>query len=295
MVCRNLFSSRGLIPLALLLLGTAPLHATLYAVDSQTDQVYRIDPQTAAATLIGPAGQQLESAGLAYDPITGRVFVSNVLAPGAIDGGGLGTLDLRTGAVQPVPGGTDYVNSLSVPGIVFLRGLLIGASTNLPGRVVLDQHTSATFSPVPWSFSQSVYSLAPRSGAYMAIDPEYFYLSEPNNDLNLIPIVQHGIWPPGTLGAVGGLAYEPGLDAYFASNAVNGQLYRIDLGPQSGATVTLIGNTGIHPSGLVGVPSLVEIPTLDARGVFLLAALLSGLALLALRRGRPQFAPRRGR
>ncbi len=261
--------------------GSPAAAAPLFAVDYLNGNTYRIDKETAAATLVGPTGQRLSVAGLAYEWRTGRVFISNVQAPGSFDGGGLGVLDTATGAVQPVPGGTDYLFSLSVTGLAFAAdATLLGASAINPGLVRLDPNTSVATFIADWTGTPEVYGFASApDGTLFAMDKTTFFRVDGTNGV-LTPIGPHGITGLTGTFQILPLAFDPEIGQLFSADARTGRLFRIN--PATGAA-TLIGNTGINLSGLA-VTGAPAIPTLGGSGVLVLAVLLGMVALVAMRR-----------
>jgi hypothetical protein len=278
---RRLLISAALFSVLLLLAAGSPASAaTLFAVDSINANFYRLDTQTAAATLIGPIGQRTGGPGLALEWRTGKVFASEIVHPKAIDGGGLGVVNTTTGAIQPVPGGWDYVFSLSVPGIAFAGdGTLLGASAINPGLVRLDPNTSVATIIAGWTGTKEVFGFASApDGTLFGIDKTTLFRVNGTNGV-LTPIGPHGISLTGNFQSLP-LAFDPESGQLFSADGRTGRLFRIN--PASGAA-TLIGNTGIRPSGLV-VVGASSIPTLGASGVLALSVLLGMVALVVMRR-----------
>lgn len=289
MIRRPLISAALLSILLFSTFGSAAMASTLYGVDFLNGNTYRIDKETAAATLIGPTGQLLSVAGLAYEWRTGRVFVSNVVDPSFIDGGGLGVLDTATGAVQPVPGGNDYIFSLSVPGIAFAAdGTLLGASAVNPGLVRLDPNTSLATIIAGWTGTKEVYGFASApDGTLFAIDRTDLFRVNGTNGV-LTPIGPHGITGPSGYSILP-LAFDVETNQLFCADGDTDRLFRIN--PATGAA-TLIGNTGLRLSGLAVTGATTAIPTLDGVGAVFLALLLGTLGLVAMRRRKARTTAR---
>src|SRR6185295_6801173 len=199
-----------------------------------------------------------------------------------IDGAGLGVLDPATGAVQPVPGGSDYVVSLSIPGIAFAAdGTLLGASAINPGLYRLDPVTSIATFIADWSGAKIVFGFASTpDGTLFAVDKTTLYRANGATGV-LTPVGPHGMAPAG-IAPITPLAFEPETGQLLSADGLTGRLFRLN--PATGAAA-LIGNTGIHPSGLAS-RGVTEIPALDARGVTILATALALLAVLGLHRQR---------
>lgn len=286
MIRRPLISAALFLILLLATVGSSATASTLFAVDFLNRNTYRIDKETAAATLIGPTGQVLNVAGLAYEWRTGRVFISNVVAPGSIDGGGLGVLDTSTGAVQPVPGGNDYIVSLSVRGIAFAAdGTLLGASAINPGLVRLDPNTSAATIIAGWTGTKEVFGFASApDGTLFAIDRTDLFRVNGTNGV-LTPIGPHGITGLTGFTDILPLAFDAETNQLFCADGDTNRLFRIN--PATGAA-TFIGNTGLRLSGLAVTGAAAAIPTLDGLGAMALAVLLGTLGLVAMRRRMAQ-------
>lgn len=257
----------------------ASSRADLIAV-SDDDNVYRVNTTTAVATLIGATGRSLNASGLAPEWATGRVFVSNVFLTGSIDAHGLAELNPATGAVTQVGGG-DFGGAY-IAGIAFaLDGTLLGAPLFGPGLVEIDLVTSVATLLAPLTgASDTIGGLASTpAGAFYAIDSTTLYAF---NELTGVstPIGPHGMNLSGTILETP-LAFDPTTGRLYSADPNDGRLFWIN--PATGAA-TLIGDTGIEPTGLVVVAGAVEVPTLGWAGIALLALGLAAAARVSGRR-----------
>ena len=98
----------------ILVFAQSAFAGTMYATDDTTGNLYIINTTTAAATLVGPTGQELSSTGLAYDSSNHTMYVSDVSIP---EGYGLGSVNLSTGAVTIIG---SHVISFNIHGLAFV-------------------------------------------------------------------------------------------------------------------------------------------------------------------------------
>ncbi|HEV7669441.1 MAG TPA: IPTL-CTERM sorting domain-containing protein [Thermoanaerobaculia bacterium] len=284
--------SRILFFLAGLTLAGAARGGTLYAVDSTTDSLYTLNKTTGASTLIGATGQELDEAGMTFDSSTGRLIVSNLFVQGSIDASGIG-FTAPGSATLTAP--SDYVRSLSIPSLAYHgpSDTLYGLSNNAYQWQIIDRATGASSNgPVPAADPPAVVFLLAvafsRDGATLYGVSQFGFHLVDRTTAHITTIGTHGLdLSPFFAGF--GLAVDPDDGTLYLSNSVNGNLYRVN--PATGAA-TLIGATGIHPTGLavVGGPT-IEVPTLGQTGLAALVLLMGAIGAVVL---RLRFAAVRG-
>src|SRR5262245_18950045 len=97
----NLLTRLAALSLALVL-NSGRVHATDYwVVENQTDAVYRVNVVTRTATLVGPAGVDVQFGGLGFTPI-GSTLYAWITIPNA--GGNLYQVNKATGAFSLIGG-----------------------------------------------------------------------------------------------------------------------------------------------------------------------------------------------
>jgi hypothetical protein len=121
-----------------------PYDGRMYAFNASFNgsSLYRIDPQTGAATLIGGTGFIAVEGGLAFGP-GGMAYAVSALPNGAVENG-LFTMDLNTGAgtmLGVLQGGYQDLNGLAYRPDGMLVGLGGGSGSN--ALMLIDPHTFA--------------------------------------------------------------------------------------------------------------------------------------------------------
>ncbi len=81
---------------------TGACAADMWTIETQTDQVFRIDTSTLTATLVGPAGIDVWFGGLAFNPSGSTLYAWSTLPAGP--GGRLYTVNQSTGAFSLIGG-----------------------------------------------------------------------------------------------------------------------------------------------------------------------------------------------
>jgi hypothetical protein len=107
-----------------------PPAGVFFAIDESSNDLYTINLDTAAATYIGPTIEDPSLSGMAYDPTTGLLYVSDITLPGPE--WGLGYVDWASGAVTVIG---SHVNTDNVHGLAFdgINNILWGADNQCGG------------------------------------------------------------------------------------------------------------------------------------------------------------------
>jgi hypothetical protein len=264
-------------------LGAAPAAATLWAttfgVAGAADAVATLGP-AGAATLLPPAGHDLEGTGLAFDTSTGTLYVSNVFVPGSIDAYSLGVVDLSNGSISLVGAG-GFLASLSIPALAYaaVDDVLYGYSTNPPGLMTIDRGTGvATLvgAPAP---PVAILGLAydPNSDTlYGASATDLYTVDTSTGALSLIG--PHGM-PEAGFEIDLGLELDREQGALYAVDE-SGQLFGLDRA--TGAAVA-IGSLPQPASGLAAIPA-IPVPAAGAVARLALVCLLGSAGVWWLRR-----------
>jgi DNA-binding beta-propeller fold protein YncE len=282
--------SRILFFLAGLTLAGAARGGTLYAVDSTpnslaTNSLYTLDKSTGASTLIGPTGRFVTGpAGMTFDSSTGRLIVSNLFVEDSFDASGNG---FTTPGSAALTAPSDYAASLSIPSLAYHApsDTLYGLSLNPYQWQIIDRTTGASASgPVPLADPPAVVELEAvtfsRDGSTLYGVSQFGFHLVDRTTAHITNVGTHGLdLSPFFSGF--GLAVDPDDGTLYLTNSVNGNLYRLN--PATGAA-TLIGATGIHPTGIavVGAPT-VEVPALGQAGLIALVLLMGAMGAVLLR------------
>lgn len=278
--------TRILFFLAGLTLAGAARGGTLYAVDSTNDNLYTLNKATGAATLLGSTGRNPIVGGLVYDSSTHRLIASNLFLEGSIDARGIG---FGTPGNPAFSAPNDYIFSLSTPSLAYHApsDTLYGLSKNPYQLQTIDRATGAsTVGPVPAGDPPTVVDLlaitfSVNGGTLYGVSEFGFHLVD-RATAQVTNVGAHGLDLDLFDGV--GLTFDPDDGVLYLTNAENGNLYRVN--PATGAA-TLIGATGISPSGIAAVRgSTVEVPTLGEVGTIALALLIGSMGAVLLRRRR---------
>ncbi len=229
-----------------------------YSTDRATDQVFKIDPDTGAATLVGSTGFDASFSGLSIDD--GPLYASDIFDPSTFEWS-LATIDQDTGLADII--GPQF--DTDIHAIAHQDGTLYGFSI-FQGLGTLNEDTGA-FTP---SFGSSTFPVEMRAADVDESTNTLFALGA-DNALYTID-VDSGV--ASFVGSTGvdfnfrmGLAYNPEDEQLYALGDDSGSgdnLYRID---KTSGAATLIGNTGlveadslefVIPSGHEGGPSPSE-------------------------------------
>jgi hypothetical protein len=298
-------SMRALGVLALGLTLATPAPGELIAGDIDTDDVSRIDPQTAGATLVGNLGENLSFGGFALDTSTGTLYVSDLSVPAG--GYGLGTVDLATGAATIIGG---HVNSNNIWGLAYdsANDVLYGADGSNVGLAVLDRATGVSNLVGGYGASVEICGLAydAASDTLYGVDSDGGAGTAAVIGNGAAPRSPEGVAVPSTLytidratgavtevGPLGvdldpedvrcGLAIDAVAGTLYAG-AYDGTLYTVD---KATGAATLVGDSGIAYDALESLFSRVtwvDIPALSAGGLALLVAVLALGGIWLLRR-----------
>lgn len=209
----------------------------LYGVNVPASRLYRLDPLTGVATLIGATGVSL--AGLAFDPTTGVLWASGAGCCGGADN--IYTLNKTTAAATLV--GVTGLGG-ATPDICFdaLGGLYGSKAGNL---ISINKATAAGAIIGPIGFT-SVSGLASAPVLLRTADPHVIYASQGDAGDQIYRI--NSFTGAGTL--VGHTGIGAGMPALaidsqgriFAAERASGDLYRVDA--LTGAAV-FVASTGI--------------------------------------------------
>jgi hypothetical protein len=215
-----------------------PPPGAFFVIDEVSNDLYSVDLDTASSTLIGPTSEDPSFSGMAFDPSTQLIFVSDVTMPG---GGawGLGTLDWTNGGIGIVG---PHVNTTDIHALAYdrINNQLWGADTQCAGGSGLATVNRTTGEAVCiGNFGTSEI----RGLAYDQVRDRLYGINA--TDLVVVdrgtgaatPIGPHGI---PSLGSVYALEFVPDRFSLFATTST-GDLYAVD--PGNGAA-SLIGNTG---------------------------------------------------
>ena len=211
----------------------------LFSVDSATQTLLALDPDTAQTQVVGSTGAgRIE--GLAWDPVGPRLFAADAESDELLE------LDPATGAASVVgPLGWSDVEGLAVdPG----SGSLFGARDALEGGLLLiDSNTGA--GSLVGNAHPRVRSLSPGSAA------GELFGTDRDADLIRVDLASGAGTTVGALGfdSVAGLAYDGNARVLYGSDTWTGYLVRID--PASGE------GTAVGPIGFGNVAGLAH----DAR------------------------------
>lgn len=298
-------SMRALGVLALGLTLATPAPGELIAGDIDTDDVSRIDPQTAGATLVGNLGENLSYGGFALDTSTGTLYVSDLGLPRG-SGYGLGTVDPATGAATIIG---SHVNSSNIWGLAYdsANDVLYGADGSNSGLAVLDRATGVSNlvggygAPVEIcglaydAASDTLYGVdsagdtrtpavigngaAPRSTEGLAVPSTLYTIDRATGTVTEVGPLGVNLDPADVSC---GLAIDAG-DGTLYAGAYDGTLYTVD---KATGAATLVGNSGIAYDALesLGGVTSVDIPALSAGGLALLVAVLALGGIWLLRR-----------
>jgi hypothetical protein len=242
----------------------------LYASDLNTDQLFTVDPATAATAVVGPFGS-VDVTGMAYDAESDTLFAASV------GSGELLVVDRTTGAGTAVgPIGFD------------VTGVTWDPTTDTLFAVDFVANVLLTIDPATGA-GTSVGSLGYDLVAGLAFDPntEALYGVDLGTDeLLTIDTATGAATAVGALGFinVASLALDPVTGTLYAVDFTTNELLTID--PTTGAGRVIAGFSGPTLEGVRGMAFVPE-PSI----VLSLAAGSSALALLG-RRGRARH-PRR--
>jgi len=304
------------IPIALLVAGLTAgeaLAIQLYGSEDQAgDNIHQMNVQTGAATLVGPALQNLSFSGLAYDSLHQVLYVSDVFNAASGEDFGLGTVDLATGNVTYVG---DHVTTLNVHGLAYdsANDVLYGADTEDGGLLsTIDRATGLSTSVGPFGSTDSIRGLAydPVNDVLYGVDRFNLYTIDRGSGA-ATPVGAH-LAPSN--GAGMGLEYDAATGTLYATFSQGGEeegpegaprSNRAGVQPSGGAgagtettdfytidtgsgVATLVGPTGVQRlDGLAGIPTTttwVDVPTLGTAGLATLLVALAAAAFLTLRR-----------
>jgi len=278
--------------------------------DEAGDNIHQMNPQTGAATLIGPALQNLSFSGLAYDSLNQVLYVSDVFNAASGEDFGLGTVDLATGNVTYVG---DHATTLNVHGLAYdsANDVLYGADTENGAQLVtVDRATGLATGVGPFGSTDSIRGLAydPVHDVLYGIDRFNLYTIDRGTGA-ATPVGAHLAL---SNGRGMGLEYDPATDTLYATFSQGDDeegpagvelSNRAGVQPRGGAgtettdfytidtasgVATLVGPTGVQRlDGLAGIPTTttwVDIPTLGTAGLATLLVALAAAAFLTLRR-----------
>ncbi len=219
----------------------------LYAIDEVSDNFYKIDTATGAATLVGSLVENVSLGGLAYDTSTGTMYVSDV----TLGGGqwGLGSIDLTTGAVTVIG---DHVNSSDIHGLAYdsRNDVLYGSDVVSDGLASINRSTGE--STAIGSYVNAVSDIqglayCPANDTLYGIDGTNIYtINRTTGEATVLGA--HGLTP----GIYIGLDYDENSGQLYASSGSATDLYQIDM---TAGTAFPVGATGIQVTGLASVPA----------------------------------------
>ncbi|MEZ6016552.1 MAG: hypothetical protein R3F49_15655 [Planctomycetota bacterium] len=226
------FSLVGTIGTDLFIDLAADAYGRLYAMEITNDSLYRVDPMTATATLLGPTGFATNFAqGMDFD------WTNNVLYAALYTGGGSGTfatLDLVTGAGTAIESTTALNAEMEIavrsPAGLPNQGVCVG-NPNSTGFVARFQVTGSTLAAQN-NVLLTVHYLPPNSAGYFINSPE-------------LPFTV--LTPAGAQGDLCIASYSQGRHAANLLNSgANGAVeLQVDLTrmPQPGGPVSVMGGT----------------------------------------------------
>lgn len=247
----------------------------LYGSDEVSNTIITIDPNTASATLVGPQGINSLPGGLAYDPWTDTLFMSNANAVNA-SLSRLATIDRATGNATII-GANIFGFAVGVGGLAFDRNSrTLYGSTNNDRLITIDQ-TNGLGTEVG---ALGVSTLG--SGlAYDYLQDVLYMVSHATDSLYTVDTGTGAATLVGSLnlpanGLNFGLAYDPDVGLVMSSQNRD-RLYQLDTDTGQATEIGFLLDT----AGLAFVaPAAVPEPATATLG-------LLGIVALARRRRRP--------
>jgi DNA-binding beta-propeller fold protein YncE len=245
------------------IMAVAPVDATLVTVDTDTLALYNIDPQTAAATLVGNMEADI-LAGLAYDPVHDILY-------------GTTTRTDKLYSIDYLTGTATVIGNL---GASLMHGLAYDPSTETLFGTFGEEAGDGLYSI---DVATGTATLIGRVGFFhpdhlntvngLAVDPVthalYGVVSGPEEDWSALIEIDKETGKGTLIGEetphFEGLAFDLRAKVLYGIDNWTGDLYTIDTGT---GTASLIGNTGLgNPLGLEDVAVIPEPATVCLLGL----------------------------
>ena len=246
--------------LSLVLWGPSQAQGVMYAVDRASDLLYKIDPATANATVVGNTGADVSFSGLSWSG--SKMYACDLWTGSAWS---LATINLNTGAATSI-GPQGYANVMA---IAHVGGTLYGFEFDA-GLGTFNTTTGA-FTPIPSTLPTHMYAadLDDSSGLLYTVGENSFLYTVNVNSGTATAVGSTGISFE-TVNSVKeiGLTYNA-MDGqlYLLGNDVAGsgdRLYRIN---KSTGAATLIGSTPLIEADALEFVPIPEPSTLILLGI----------------------------